>query len=259
MPNLPWNRATNALSPEERSFEALLSGAELPTDAPAETLLVADLVSSLGGPAMADELGGFTVASAAYRRRYAASPRHHRTLRWRPAMLGTLAGTKIVTALAAGAVALGGLGAAAYAGTLPDSAQDVAHNLIGAPSGHGKGHGKGLNKHNGTETGGPVGPDATGPAAYGLCTAYEHAKVHGQSVDHSVAFANLAEAAGGANKIDQYCASIPRPSGAAESAETGGAATNHATSKPKSAPTSSHPAGKPSTVPTPAHPSPSSS
>jgi hypothetical protein len=175
-------------------------------------------------------------------------------------MLGTLAGTKIVTALAAGAVALGGLGAAAYAGTLPDSAQDVAHTLIGAPSGHGKGHGKGLNKHNGNETGGPVGPDATGPAAYGLCTAYENAKVHGKAVDHSVAFGNLAAAAGGVNKIDQYCDKIPRPSGAAESAETGGGATNHATNKPKVAPSTapSHPSGKPSSIPTPPHPAPSS-
>jgi hypothetical protein len=266
MPNLPWNRRSIALPPEERSFEALLSGAQLPADAPTDAHLVADLVEALRAPARADEMGRFGVASGAYRERFTTSPRHGRNLRWRPALLGSFATAKLATALAAAAVALGGLGAAAYAGTLPDSAQDVAHTLIGAPSGHGKGHGKGHDKvKNGTETGGPVGPDATGPAAYGLCNAFEHAKVHGKSIDKSVAFGNLADAAGGVDKIAQYCAGVSRPSSSAEPEETGepnapAPKASHATGKPSTesstSPSPSH--GKPSSVPTPSHPAPTS-
>ena len=92
----------------------------------------------------------------------------------------------------------------------------------------------------------PVGPDATGPAAFGLCTAYEHAKVHGQSVDHSIAFRNLAAAAGGADQIDAYCATILHPGSHTSSPSTG--------STPD-IPSPSHPTGRPTSVPSHSHPS----
>ena len=56
-----------------------------------------------------------------------------------------------------------------------------------------------------------VGPDATGPAAFGLCTAYAHAKAHGTASQKAVAFRDLAAAAGGAAKIAAYCAAVPHP------------------------------------------------
>jgi len=85
----------------------------------------------------------------------------------------------------------------------------------------------------------PVGPDATGPAAFGLCNAYKHASVHGKSAQHSIAFRNLARAAGGAANIAAYCATIPHPGS--------GSPSSHPTGKPSDLP--SHPSGKPSDLP----------
>jgi hypothetical protein len=56
-----------------------------------------------------------------------------------------------------------------------------------------------------------VGPDATGPAAFGLCNAWQHSHTHGNSMDHSVAMRNLTRAAGGAGRIGSYCATVPHP------------------------------------------------
>jgi hypothetical protein len=52
------------------------------------------------------------------------------------------------------------------------------------------------------------GPDATGPARYGLCNAYTSGQgtTNGGKAD-SVAFQALASAAGGAGNIAAYCAS----------------------------------------------------
>ena len=52
----------------------------------------------------------------------------------------------------------------------------------------------------------PVGPDATGPAAHGLCTAFAHGGLNATST----AYASLASAAKGASNIATYCATIPK-------------------------------------------------
>jgi hypothetical protein len=91
-----------------------------------------------------------------------------------------------------------------------------------------------------------VGPDATGPAAHGLCTAWSHAKPAKRTASHSVAFRNLVTAAGGVDKVEAYCASVPRPSaGKAEKP------SNHPSGKPSAAQGkgSAHSTGKPSTLP----------
>ena len=92
----------------------------------------------------------------------------------------------------------------------------------------------------GTPTPGGGGPAATGPAAHGLCTAWKAvaANAHGKAMD-SVAFTNLAKAAGGADKVASFCATVTAP----------GASGDHATGKPstKGKPTTK---GKPATVPT---------
>ncbi|MDQ1531078.1 MAG: hypothetical protein QOE37_1183, partial [Microbacteriaceae bacterium] len=49
-----------------------------------------------------------------------------------------------------------------------------------------------------------VGPDATGPAGKGLCTAY----LHGGLGATSIALRNLTSAAGGSDGIAAYCASV---------------------------------------------------
>jgi len=57
--------------------------------------------------------------------------------------------------------------------------------------------------------------------------------------DKSVAFRNLATAAGGVNKIAAYCAKVPHP-GASEA----GRSSTHPSGKP-----STHPGGKPTPLP----------
>jgi hypothetical protein len=115
----------------------------------------------------------------------------------------------------------------------------------------------------------PVGPDATGPAAFGLCTAYEHAKVHGSAVKHSIAFRNLAAAAGGADQIDAYCATVVKPGGPSSTEAPAAAGPEDSSSDEPSEPSEpsdnssdasgepshSHPAGAPTSVPSHSHPS----
>ncbi|HEX8093731.1 hypothetical protein, partial [Jatrophihabitans sp.] len=218
-------------------------------EAPADSRLLADLMSALTAPTAAGELAGFAEARAAYTTRFAPGS-HGRALQRRPPMRHSLLSPKIAAALATGVLSLGGLGAAAYAGALPDTAQDVAHHVIGAPATH---PGKGSShapEQAGAPTSSPAGPDATGPAAFGLCTAYAHA--NGQSAEGSVAFANLATAAGGADKVEAYCATIVHPGSAAASHATGAPSTvpAHPTGQPSTVP--AHPTGQPSTLP--AHP-----
>lgn len=242
MPNLPWSRQPAPLTPEELAFDALLAGAPLPVDAPRDAYLVGDVLSALRASATSDELDGFGSASAAYRRRYAPSRRPGGSLRRRPAKLARLS-ARGAAALAVGAIGLGGIGTAAFAGALPGTAQDLAHHLIGAPAGHpghsgatgngnanGNGHGRRQSEGQGSgattptpgtrtpsATSTPVGPDPTGAAAFGLCTAYDGAKASGQAAEVSIAFRNLAIAAGGRDKITAYCATVPHPGSASAS------------------------------------------
>ena len=168
-------------------------------------------------------------------------------------MWSTLLGAKVGAAMAAGVVSFGAVGAAAFTGNLPPAAQHFAHDTITslAPdSGDSADHGKSADAKekaaekkdkaaDGTKTG--VGPDAAGPAAFGLCTAWAHVEKKGQVAEKSVAFRNLAAAAKGANQtITAYCFTVT----SAHVTETGKSAT-HSTGKP-----SSHPTGKPSSHPT---------
>jgi hypothetical protein len=140
-------------------------------------------------------------------------------------------GVRIKMALSAAGVIVLAFAVSGYARALPSGAQNVAHTLIGAPApgkhaakpkhhpnphanSHAKKNAKSHRK-NGRKSGTPVGPDATGAAAYGLCNAYKHSHQHGNSMGHSIAMRNLARAAGGAQHIAAYCASVPRPSSAA--------------------------------------------
>src|SRR5579859_4601851 len=242
MPNLRPKHEQTAF--DEDGLERLLSGYPPLPDAPAETRLVGELLTALSAPAAGDELRGSASALRAYRARFGMST-HPRLRRLRPAVLTSLFATKLLAASAAGAVAVGGLAAAAFSSSLPDTAQNVAHHLIDAPpASH-------SHKDSG-KTGTPVGPDPTGTAGFGLCNAYAHAKVHGKSVDHSVAFQNLATAAGGAANIDAFCAKIPHPSDSAtesnEPSDGAGKPSDVPHGKPTTVPP--HATGRPSSEPT---------
>ena len=167
-----------------------------------------------------------------------------------------LVGSKIALgALTLGTLAAGGTAAAAYTGNLPTDMQETAHTVIGAPA---PGDVTGTSTPTAdltstpdptstpvptvtpvpTATAGPVGPDATGPAAFGLCTAY----AHGGLSTTSVAYGSLEKAAGGATSITTYCATIVSPGHSATQrpAPTSGVTAGHS-HKPSGA--GSHPTG----------------
>jgi hypothetical protein len=244
------------------------------------TALDAQLRSALTAEPTQDELTGEHAALATYR---AVSWNRARSWR-RPAVFAT----KLGVATVAGVLGLSGVATAAYTGSLPNTLQDIAHKTIKAPKAHPP-----------TQA---VGPDATGEAAYGLCQAFAKDKAdqaagerpaqaekaqeqahgksqgkgnglankdgatgdRGQSKQKSVAYRNLVRAAGGEDKVETYCASVPKPSGAAEPESSGKptAKPSHAaTGKPAAKPTqaaspsagspSPHPTGSSSELPTP--------
>jgi hypothetical protein len=152
--------------------------------------------------------------------------------------------------MAVAAIGLGGAAAAAYASKQPASAQQSAHDTVGVRAAH-ESHHDGLARG---KAGTPVGPNATGHAAYGLCTAYARASAHGNAAHGSVAFRNLVKAAGGADQVAGYCKAISHPaaSSAHSSQRMGKRASHlaHRTGKPASHP--AHRTGKPASHP--AHP-----
>jgi hypothetical protein len=225
-------------------------------DTHADSLMASDapppavqpLLRAIAADPRPHELGGFQEPLAHYRAAFPTSrPSVRRT--WRTAMLSPLGAS-----IAGIALALGGTAAAAYTGSLPTPAQNLAHTVIGAPAAHPAetttGHPSSTEDRSSTGSpsakGTPVGPDASGPDAFGLCTAWTQHQVNGASTngkaDDSVAFKNLATAAGGADKIAAYCATILQPGN-----------TNSPGGKPSALPTQAstdHPTGKPSTLPT---------
>jgi hypothetical protein len=137
--------------------------------------------------------------------------------------------------LAGGTVAAGGTAAAAYSGTLPEPLQEASHVVLGAPAPaaiaaaehkpEAASHGKAPqaadaaesepeveSKHESEPEADPVGPDATGPAAFGLCTAF----TKGGLDPASTAYKSLVTAAAGNADITAYCASVQGPGRSAE-------------------------------------------
>ena len=224
------------------------------SDGPSST--VAPFLRALAADPRPHELGGFEEPLASYRAAFRRS-RPPAPKMWRPSMLSSLLGAKLGATIAGLAVGLGGTAVVAYSGALPNGAQNIAHTTIGAPAApaatsHPNATGK-------PTTGKPVGPDAKGPAAYGLCNAWSHHQTNGASThgkaNRSVAFKNLATAAGGENKIAAYCAKIPHPGKTSHpTRKPTGKPTKHPTGKPTKQATgkpTKHPTGEPTTLPTP--------
>jgi hypothetical protein len=247
----------NSLPPEfepqidQFSIERLLTGQPAESSADPAIRAVAALVSAARTAASPAEMSGEAIAVAAYSRAVSsgiATTRRSRT--WRSPMLAlsTLLASKVAAAAAIGAVSVGGVSAVAYTGNLPTPVQNLAHHAVGAPA-----------AHHGRPAGTPKGPDATGKAAFGLCTAYQAAQANGGAPTNSVAFQNLANAAGGVANIATYCATVPHP-GHTPSGHPSGPPASHPAGPPASHPAkphASHPAGPPTTAPAhqqPSHP-----
>jgi hypothetical protein len=134
-------------------------------------------------------------------------------------VLSSLIGARLGATLAGLAVGLGAVAVAAYTTSSAGGARDVDHTTIASSVG------ASTSTPKPTATRTKVGPDATGPAAYGLCNAWTHHQANGAKPTDSVAFRNLATAAGGESKIAAYCATIPHPGNG-----------NHPTGKPTAKP-----------------------
>ncbi len=236
------------------------------SDVDRERVRMAAVVDALRQPGTAAELADEASYLRAFDEATTAARKPTRTI-----VIGTRA------AVAAGVLVLAAAtGAAAYTGSLPGPLQRAAHSAIGAPAadqGSDDGTDQAGDDPTGsptdtptgspsetateTPTGGttshsPVGPDATGAAAFGLCTAWSK----GGLATTSVAYRNLSTAAGGPDGITAYCASIVKPGSG--STHGGGSPTSHPhgspTSHPHGSPTShpdktSHPTGSPTSHP----------
>jgi len=218
--------------------ERLLAGDLDPEDAPPGFGPVAALVQVAKGPTGAGELVGRqeTVAAMAAGIATSAGALAASTPRGRR-IIGKLLTLKTL-GIAIPAMALTAGGAAAATGNLPAPVQSAAHSVLSDV-------GISVPKGNDSSSGKAVGPDATGSAKYGLCTAYKANGGHANS--HSVAFAKLAKAAGGVANISTFCANVTPP------ANGSNGSNSHKPSTPAGPPTST-PARDTTPVSTPAGP-----
>jgi hypothetical protein len=245
MPNIPGSQRADVPELPDEALSALLTGDLLTDEACAGLQPAATLLAALNAAPENGELAGHARALAEFRHRGGMPAPSRRSARRRPRLITSLLTVKAAVAAAA---ALGGVAAAAYVGALPAPAQQFAHNAIGAPSPE-PSHSPGTPRATPTRPG-AVGPNAKGPAAFGLCTAYDHTKAHGTASQKAVAFRNLAVAAGGAAKIATYCAAVPHPGGSKSGQAASG--SSHPSGRPTSVPahpsgqSTSHPTGKPS-------------
>jgi hypothetical protein len=221
------------------AYDALLEPSPLAEDVADGLRPVAEAIAALNGAPEARELAAEAGALAVFRGGIGTSAQPTRSRHRRRSLLTSVLSAKLAAAAAAAAVALGGV-AAAYAGALPAPMQKLAHDTLGAPSAQSSAHP--------AHSAAPVGPSATGHAAFGLCTAYAHLPAHGSAKQKAVAFRNLAAAAGGAANVTAFCAKVAHP-GATPAGESASHPTGKPTALPAQAP-ASHPAGEPGTHPT---------
>jgi hypothetical protein len=225
MPIFPWPVRGGIPPVGDAAFDALLTGQVPPQDAPEGLRPVAEAIAALHVAPTRSELAAEASARAVFRGAVGRSADPVRSPHRSRPVLTSLLSAKLAAAASVAAVALGGTAAAAFTGTLPAPVQKIAHTAIGAPAAHP------------TAPASPVGPQPTGNAGSGLCTAWTHMKAHGTATQKATAFRNLAAAAGGAANVKTFCASRTHPG-------PSGQPTSHPTGKP-----SSHPTGKPSGLP----------
>lgn len=226
----PMDEMARFLSPDRA--ERLLTGADAPDDLPDGAARVARLFSSLGSRGAAEDPTGEQRAITAIAAAIGQAPvplTPHRRRRMLPQLLSAKAAAAAVAAILAGTTA------AAAAGSLPDPAQKavsrtLSHVDISVPSPDDQANDQvGDNADHApadaTDTGNAnaTGPDATGPAMYGLCTAWaagpSTANPNSRKAS-SVAFSNLQKAADKAGmSVAEYCKDA-RPGGVGTSTTT---------------------------------------
>jgi hypothetical protein len=207
---------------DDDSADRLLAGRMDPADAPPGYERAAAVMAAATAAARRDELDGVESTLDAFRAALAGQPSPPR----RPHMLVKFLTVKAVAAVFTGALLVGGVAAAAT-GSLPDAAQRIAHRVVGvAPAPAGGAHGQEIgdatrkdagSQGQGNSSGGgqagshdsTTGPDLTKVDKKGLCNAYMAGKggVNGGKYD-SAAFDALERAAGGADKVADFCKDV---------------------------------------------------
>jgi hypothetical protein len=261
---------------DDETADRLLAGAVAPEDAPPGYAPVAALVMAATARAHDHELMrretdiAAAVAAIGAPPVAAAAPQGGRMTTSK-----TRFGMK-AAALAVPAAVLLGAGAAAATGSLPGPAQSAVHNALShvgvsvPTSGPDNSGTNGTPSSQSSSNSQAVGPDATGPAAFGLCQAFAASAGHPSA--NSVAFRNLQKAAtaGGFASVTAYCATVTKPgssSGAGSDSQSGSGSNAPSTTgsghKPSSVPPSSTPgsghvpastpAGPPSSTPAAGH------
>lgn len=186
---------------DDSVLDMLLTGQPLPPDAPLLARMTANALASLGDPQRPGALAGEAAARAAFAQTAASSATWSCARRARPRRRSVRVRPRLAAVLAAAAISLGGTVTAAYAGALPAPIQDLAHLAVGAPAPH---HAA---QHPHSH---PQPHPRPQPRASQLCAAYQHAQARGGPAPAAQA-RKLARAAGGAGKIDGYCASLGVP------------------------------------------------
>ena len=261
MPNFTWPSRPDAPLISDASLAALLAGAELPPDSAPQLRPLARTLAELAGRPTEDELYGEADTLTAFRDYFGAPGPAHRMRQNRRQLRHSRSLPLRAAAAAAAILGLGGLATAAYAGALPAGLQRIAHDIIGAPAARAQ---PAIRPS-------PHIPAATGQPAYGLCTAWGHAKAHGTRKQRAAAFNALAAAAGNPGNVTAFCAATARtappsshpattpshPSGTPTalpaphgSGKPTGLPTPQGSGKPTGLPTP-HRSGKPSAIPTP--------
>ena len=242
MPVFPWSAPGDVPAVGDPAFEALLAGNLPPQDAAAGLRTAAEVIAGLTWAPVISELAGEASALAVFRGAAGRSAEPTRSRPRRHPLLTSLLSAKLAAAIAVAAVTLGGGAVAAAHTQVPcqPRCRRLAHNTIGAPPAHHSASPRAFRRPQ-------QGPDASGHAAYGLCTAYAHLKAHGSAKQKAVAFRNLAIAAGGAANVTAYCAGVAHP-GTSPSGQPASHPTGKPSSMPSQAPTG-HPSGRASTVP----------
>jgi hypothetical protein len=233
---------------DDDTADRLLSGEVAPEDAPPDLGAVARVVQAARYPTSTNAARESATVAAIVEALHSGSlpdalPRRKR-------MLARMLSAKVAAVAAVGV--LGATAAAAATNTLPDRAQSAisrAASHVGLSIPHPHGHAYGLTKThpaNPATTGnsGAVGPDASGPAQFGLCTAYASGNATTNPHSHktkSVAFTNLQTAADKAGmSVADYCKAATPP--ATETTTT--TVDKNAPAAPKS-----HNANRPSSTP----------
>jgi len=199
------------------------------------------LLAAAAAPTRPGELAGERAAVEGFRRAY------RRPAQRRRRMLAVALRRTVVVKAATGAVVLfvGGTALAAGTGSLPDPAQQSAHDLLGVPAP--RHHEPGGRSDDGRPGGGPAGrPPSPSPASPGspagtvpstppaspdvaqLCRTYLAALAAHHEPDPAVR-QQLAAAAGKPNKIVPYCTHLLGVAGPAGTVPTDNAPTDDAT------------------------------